>query len=69
MSKRKVNHQIVYWSEFALVTEITSYPGTNCPPEVSIVFGGYEDTTTAECEAYIAGCKAWMREELQHEES
>lgn len=69
MSKRKVNHQIVYWSEYALVTEITSFPGTNCPPEVSIVYGGSADTTTEECEAYIAGAKSWMHSGFSYEES
>ena len=69
MATRKVHHDIIYWCEYALVVEVTTFSNEHIPPETQIVFGGAEDTTTAECEAYIAGAKSWMREELQYEES
>ena len=68
MATRKVHHNIVYWCEYVLVVEVTTYSKI-AKPDTHIVFGGDADTTEAECLAYIAGCNAWMREELQHEES
>lgn len=65
----KIHHNIVYWCECVLVVEVTTYSDENIPPDTQIVFGGTEDTTEAECLAYIASCKAGMPEELQHEES
>ena len=68
MATRKVHHNVVYWCEFICVVEITTYSKI-AKPDTHIVFGGTPDTTEAECLAYIAGCNAWMREELRHEES
>lgn len=67
MTSRKVHHDICYWSEYILVVQVTTYSHENSKPETCIVYGGSEDTTEEECLAYIAGCNAWMREELQHE--
>jgi hypothetical protein len=50
-----------------MVVQIISYPDSNTPPTAIIVYGGGEDTTEGECQAYIAGANVWMHEGLFYE--
>jgi len=68
MATKKVHHNIVYWSEYILVVEVTTYSKI-AKPDTHIVFGGDADTTEAECLAYIAGYNAGIGREPQYEES
>ena len=67
MSLRKITHDIIYWCEYTLVVQIISYPDSNTPPVAVVVYGGGEDTTEEECQAYIDGADAWMHEGLSYE--
>jgi len=66
---RKINHEIVYWCDMPLVIEITSFPESKTPPTAVIVYGGSEETTEEECQAYIAGVASWMHSGFCYEES
>tara|TARA_R100001460_G_scaffold57453_2_gene97153 strand:+ start:1081 stop:1275 length:195 start_codon:yes stop_codon:yes gene_type:complete len=57
MATKNVHHNIVYWCEYILVVEVTTYSNID-KPDTHIVFGGDADTTEKECEAYIAGYNA-----------